>query len=65
MSHLPSIITDLALILVVAGITTIIFKKLKQPVVLGYILAGFLVVPQFSLLPNVQDTSSISVWAEI
>lgn len=65
MSHLPSIITDLALILVVAGITTIIFKKLKQPVVLGYILAGFLVVPQFSLLPNVQDTNSISVWAEI
>ncbi|HUH73990.1 MAG TPA: cation:proton antiporter [Chitinophagales bacterium] len=65
MSHLPSIITDLALILVIAGITTIIFKKLKQPVVLGYILAGFLVVPQFSLLPNVQDTNSISVWAEI
>lgn len=65
MSHLPSIITDLALILVIAGITTIIFKKLKQPVVLGYILAGFLVVPQFSFLPNVRDTSSISVWAEI
>lgn len=65
MSHLPSIITDLALILVIAGITTIIFKKLKQPVVLGYILAGFLVVPQFEFLPNVKDTSSISVWAEI
>lgn len=65
MSHLPALVSDLALILVMAAITTVIFKKLKQPVVLGYILAGLLVEPQISFLPNVQDNSSISIWAEI
>lgn len=65
MSHLPALITDLALILVMAAVTTIVFKKLKQPVVLGYILAGLLVEPQISFLPNVQDNNSISIWAEI
>lgn len=65
MSHLPALITDLALILVMAAVTTIIFKKLKQPVVLGYILAGLLVEPQIAFLPNVQDNNSISIWAEI
>jgi len=65
MSHLPSLITDLALILGIAAITTILFKKLKQPVVLGYILAGLLVEPEINFLPNVQDSNSITVWAEI
>lgn len=41
MSELPHLIKDLALILVVAGIVTIIFKRLKQPLVLGYVVAGF------------------------
>ena len=45
--EIPQIIADLALILITAGITTIIFKWLKQPVILGYILAGFLVSRQF------------------
>ncbi|MCO5249395.1 MAG: cation:proton antiporter [Chitinophagales bacterium] len=62
---MPAIITDLALIMVIAGITTIVFKRLKQPVVLGYILAGLLVVPNTPFLPSVKDSNSISVWAEI
>ena len=48
-------ISDLGLILVVAGIATVLFKRLKQPVVLGYILAGFLVGPHFGYFPTVVD----------
>ena len=48
MIHLAPLIRDLALILAAAGITTLVFKKLKQPVVLGYIIAGVLVGPHFS-----------------
>jgi monovalent cation:H+ antiporter-2, CPA2 family len=65
MNHLPHLIQDLALILIVAGITTLIFKKLKQPVVLGYLLAGLLVSPKFSLFPTVTDSENIRIWADI
>ena len=65
MSHLPTLIQDLALILAIAGVTTLLFKKLKQPVVLGYILAGLLVGPNFSLLPSISDTEGVKVWADI
>lgn len=56
---------DLGLILVVAGLVTILFKKIGQPVVLGYILAGFLVSPHVAWMPNVGDLAGIQVWAEI
>ncbi|MDR2413786.1 MAG: cation:proton antiporter [Odoribacteraceae bacterium] len=56
---------DLALILITAGVTTILFKWLKQPVVLGYIVAGFLISPRFYLLPSVADPGNIQVWADI
>lgn len=65
MSHLPILIQDLALILAIAGVTTLLFKKLKQPVVLGYILAGLLVGPNFSLLPTISDLEGVRVWADI
>lgn len=65
MSHLPTIITDLALLLCVAGFTTIIFKKLNQPLVLGYIIAGFLTGPNFTFFPTLADNVNISTWAEI
>ena len=65
MSHLPKLIEDLALILAIAGIITLLFKKLKQPVVLGYILAGLLVGPNVSWLPNVSDRQGVQVWADI
>lgn len=64
MSHLDPVISDLALILAVAGITTLIFKWLKQPVVLGYIVAGFLCSGNF-LLEGVSDMANVDLWAEI
>lgn len=60
-----SLITDLALILIVAGITTLIFKRLRQPLILGYILAGFLASPHMPYMPSVSDSSSIQTWSEI
>lgn len=65
MNHLPHLIQDLALILIVAGVTTLLFKRLKQPVVLGYILAGLLVSPNFKLFPTVTDIENVRVWADI
>src|SRR3989337_3257987 len=65
MIHLPNLISDLGLILGAAAIITILFKWLKQPLVLGYLIAGFLVGPHFTLLPTVAETENISVWAEI
>lgn len=65
MSHLPTLITDLALILAAAGITTLVFKRLKQPLVLGYIVAGFLASPHVTMTPSVIDTANIQTWADI
>ncbi len=65
MVHLPHIITDLALILAVAGLTTLVFKKINQPVVLGYVIAGVLVGPHVSLIPTVVDEEGIKIWSEI
>ncbi|ASZ13379.1 cation:proton antiporter [Chitinophaga sp. MD30] len=65
MIHLPDLITDLALILGAAAVTTLIFKKLKQPLVLGYIVAGLLVGPHVSLLPTVNDVENVKTWSEI
>jgi CPA2 family monovalent cation:H+ antiporter-2 len=65
MIHLPNLISDLALILGAAAIITLLFRKLRQPLVLGYLIAGFLVGPHFTLLPTISDSQSVSVWAEI
>lgn len=65
MIHLPPLIADLALILIAAAITTLIFKKLKQPLVLGYIVAGLLVGQHVSLVPTVSDEANIKIWSEI
>lgn len=65
MSHLPTLISDLALILVAAGIMTLIFKKLKQPLVLGYIVAGFIAGPHITFTPSVIDSANIQTWADI
>lgn len=56
---------DLALILVTAGVITVIFKWLKQPLVLGYILAGFFIGPYFPWFPVVGDATSVHVWSDI
>lgn len=60
-----NLIGDLALILVLAAASTIIFKLLKQPVVLGYIVAGFIASPHFELFPNVGNEANIEFWAQI
>ena len=65
MAELPSMIQDLALMLVVAGIVTLIFKKLKQPLVLGYIVAGFLVSPNMPYTASVVDHENVHLWADI
>jgi CPA2 family monovalent cation:H+ antiporter-2 len=65
MTHLNDFIGDLAIILITAGVATLLFKWLKQPVVLGYILAGFIAGPYITWLPTVTDMGNVEVWAEI
>ena len=65
MAELPDMIQDLALILMVAGVVTLIFKKLKQPLVLGYIVAGFLVSPSMPYTASVVDMENVHLWADI
>ena len=65
MAELPALIQDLALMLVVAGVVTLIFKRLKQPLVLGYVVAGFLVSPHMPYTASVVDQENIHLWADI
>lgn len=65
MSEVPTLINDLALILIVAGAVTLIFKYLKQPLVLGYVVAGFIVSPHMPYTMSVIDNSDIQTWADI
>ncbi len=65
MGHLPKLIEDLALILIVAAFVVLIFRKIKQPLVLGYIIAGFLVSPNFKIFPSIVDSENIKTLAEI
>jgi len=65
MAHIPELITDLALILLVGAFVALLFRKIKQPLVLGYIIAGFLVGPHFNLVPTVVDEKNIDTFAEI
>ena len=63
--HLKPLISDLGLILMTAGIAVLLFKKIKQPLVLGYLIAGFLAGNHFDFFPSVKDVHSVEVWAEI
>ena len=65
MSSLPPIFLDLAIILITAGVTTVIFKWLKQPLVLGYIVAGFFIGPYFPWFPAITDDTNVHVWSDI
>ena len=65
MQHLPQLMVDLALLLAVAAIATVVCRRLKQPLVLGYVVAGFLVSPAIGWFPAVSDTESITTWSEI
>lgn len=63
--HLYPLISDLGLILMTAGIAVLLFKKIKQPLVLGYLIAGFLAGSHFDFFPSITDHKSVEVWAEI
>ena len=63
--HIESLIQDLAFILLLGAVVTVLFKWIKQPVVLGYIVAGFLASPNFTYLPSVTTAENIQFWAEI
>lgn len=63
--HTNGLIGDLAWILLLGAIVTLLFKKLKQPVVLGYILAGFLASPKFEYLPSISSLDNIEFWADL
>ena len=65
MEQIPTLIQDLALILLIAAVVSLLFKWLKQPVVLGYIVAGFIAGPHFIYTPSVHDSGSIDIWAQI
>lgn len=65
MTNLPPLISDLGLVMGAAAVVTLVFKRLKQPTVLGYILAGIMVGPHFPLFPSVADTESVEAWAQI
>jgi CPA2 family monovalent cation:H+ antiporter-2 len=65
MNHLAPLIQDLSIILITAAVTSLVFKKLRQPVILGYMMAGVLISPHLRIFPNVTDVSSIQVWAEM
>lgn len=65
MAELPELVKDLALILIVAGTVTLLFKKLKQPLVLGYIVAGFIVSPKMPYTMSVMDSADVQTWADI
>lgn len=65
MNHLPHLITDLALILGVASIITLIFKRIQLPLILGYLVSGILISPNFHLFPNIYEISDVQIWGEI
>lgn len=60
-----SLISDLAFILLLGAVVTLLFKWIKQPVVLGYIVAGFLASPNFTPLPSVTTMENIEFWAQL
>lgn len=65
MHSIHTLIVDLTLITIYAGLTTLICKKFKQPIVLGYVLAGILAGPYFNFLPTVSDKENLTLWGDI
>src|SRR5688572_17513895 len=63
--HLYPLISDLGLILMTAGVAVLLFRRIKQPLVLGYLIAGFLAGSHFDFFPSVKDLHSVEIWAQI
>ena len=64
MSEELNLVKDLALILIAAGVFTLLSKALKQPLILGYIIAGFVVGPHLGLF-HIASTEAVHQWSEI
>ncbi|MGZ6126195.1 MAG: cation:proton antiporter domain-containing protein, partial [Myxococcales bacterium] len=64
MGHANIFLTNLAIVLCVAAVTTVIFQRLRQPLVLGYIIAGLLVGP-YVPFPLVADSDTIHGLSEL
>lgn len=62
---IEGLITDLAFILLLGAVVTVVFKAIRQPVVLGYLVAGFLASPHFEYLPSITNEANIDFWAQI
>ena len=65
MTHIPPLLRDLAYILITAGFASILFRKIRQPIAIGYLISGFLVGPNFTFSPSVVEPQTIKLWAEI
>ncbi len=63
--HAISFIQDLAVIMLIAGVVTVIFHRLRQPVVLGYIVAGFVIGPHTPPFGLIHDEDTIKTLAEL
>lgn len=65
MLHLPQLIIDLGYIMATAAIVAVLFRIIKQPMILGFLLSGFILGPHVGIMPTIQDTENIKIWAEI
>lgn len=63
--HAIAFIQDLAVLMLAAGLVTVLFHRLRQPVVLGYIVAGFLIGPHTPPFALISDERSIRILAEL
>ena len=63
--EVPQLIIDLAIMLTTAAVVTIVFKRLRIPAILGYIVAGFIIGPHFPLFMNIESAASVETWSEI
>ena len=65
MTHLPPLIQDLGFLLLTGGLVALLFSFLRQPLIVGYLLAGFLIGPNFRYFPHVTEADGIRLWGEI
>src|SRR5262245_41298170 len=63
--HAISFLQDLAVVMIVAGLVTVVFHRFKQPVVLGYIIAGVIIGPHTPPSPLIHDENTINILAEL
>ncbi|MEN9546874.1 MAG: hypothetical protein RLZZ356_1606, partial [Verrucomicrobiota bacterium] len=63
--HSANFLQDLAVVMMVAGLVTVLFRRFRQPVVLGYIIAGVIIGPHTPPFPLIRDEGTIHTLAEL